>query len=94
MQRIRIGLTGLASVFLLVLLAAVFSRASDEEPITANAIQEVATANSAPPSNAAALTDEPLAELGVAPGNAESDANETSAETVPVEDPLRPQRLR
>ena len=94
MQRVRIGLTGLASVFLLVLLAAVFSRASDEEPITANAIEEVSTVGGASPPNAAAESDEPLAELGVAPGNAESSANETTAETVPVEDPLRPQRRR
>lgn len=94
MQRVRIGLTGLASVFLLVLLAAVFSRASDEEPITANAIEEVATDGGAWPSSAAEEADEPLAELGVAPGNAAGSANDTTAETVPVEDPLRPQRRR
>jgi hypothetical protein len=71
MQRVRIGLTGLAFVFVLVLLGTVFTRASDEEPITANAIemQQVpgagALAKNAEPK-------EPLAELGVAPGNADN----------------------
>src|SRR3982750_4103141 len=37
MQRVRIGLTGLASVFLAVLLAAVFTgRAHQESPVAAN----------------------------------------------------------
>jgi hypothetical protein len=66
MQRVRIGMIGLASVFLLVLLAAVFSRASDEEPITANAIEQHMAANGM--AEEAAEPKEPLAELGVAPG--------------------------
>ena len=37
-QRVRIGLTGLAFVFLLVLVATVFTRPSNEEPITAERI--------------------------------------------------------
>ena len=69
MQRVRIGLTGLAFVFVLVLLAAVFSSPSSEEPITANMIErqrvDGAQANEAVPK-------EPLAELGVAPGNVDS----------------------
>lgn len=92
MQRVRIGLTGLASVFLLVLLAAVFSRASDEEPITANAIEEVATAGGVAPTPTEDA--EPLAELGVAPGDGAAPVNEATPETVPVEDPLRPQKRR
>lgn len=80
MQRVRIGLTGLAFVFVLVLLAAVFSDPSDEEPITANRI-ELGSAASAPEK---AEPKEPLAELGVAPGNA--DTNSTSAETGRVAD--------
>ena len=40
MQRVRIGLTGLAFVFMLVLLAAVFTSPTDEEPITANSIEQ------------------------------------------------------
>jgi hypothetical protein len=76
-QRVRIGLTGLAFVFLLVLLAAIFTRASNETPITPNNVDpdlsEGASAGQplAPPPEAAA-PKEPLAELGVAPGNAET----------------------
>ena len=56
-QRIRIGLTGLAFAFLLVLLGSIISRSGDDGSTVNNA------ANSAEPA-------EPLAELGVAPGAA------------------------
>ena len=71
MQRVRIGLTGLAFVFVVVLLAAVFVRPSAEEPITANTIERQLGPGA--PGGAAneAQPREPLAELGVAPGNAE-----------------------
>ncbi len=92
MQRVRIGLTGLAFVFVLVLLAAVFTRASDEEPITANGIEQAAVDAASTPANATAPS-EPLAELGVAPGKVAAD-NKATSETVQVEDPLRPQRRR
>ena len=76
MQRVRIGLTGLAFVFLLVLLGAVFTSPSAEEPISTNLIETgrngIATA-AAPTANEAD-PKEPLAELGVAPGNAENSA--------------------
>jgi len=77
MQRVRIGLTGLAFVFLAVLLAAVFTgRTADEAPITANSIaQERAGVVPAIPNAAEAQPTEPLAELGVAPGNADSNAS-------------------
>lgn len=57
-QRIRIGLTGLAFAFVLILLGAVISRSSR---------------NSAPPTAAEQNAEmnepsEPLAQLGVAPG--------------------------
>lgn len=65
MQRIRIGLTGLAFVFLLVLLGTAISRGG-EEP----APNGQASANLAEP-------NEPLAELGVAPGQ-ETDQNSTN----------------
>jgi len=55
-QRIRIGLTGLAFAFILVLLGSIVSRSSGED--TPNSAAQVA-------SNQAS---EPLAELGVAPG--------------------------
>lgn len=94
-RRVRIGLTGLAFVFILVLLAAVFTKASDEEPITANRIEEAATGGAIGTTNATAdETNEPLADLGVAPGGAPEAENKASADTVPVEDPLRPRRRR
>ena len=71
MQRVRIGLTGLAFVFLAVLLAAIFtSQPAGEAPITPNLIeQQKAGAPAAPPAQPpAAQPAEPLAELGVAPG--------------------------
>ena len=80
MQRVRIGLTGLAFVFVLVLLGTVFSRASgDEEAITANAIEMQQAPGMAPP-EAEAEPKEPLAELGVAPGNADN-SSQNVAET-------------
>jgi len=76
MQRVRIGLTGLAFVFLAVLLAAIFTgRTADEPPITANSVaQEQAGAAPSAPNAAQAQPTEPLAELGVAPGNADANA--------------------
>ncbi len=62
-QRIRIGLTGLAFAFLLVLLGSVISRSSRDG--AGNAAQQVA----------ANEPSEPLAELGVAPGAAEAENN-------------------
>ena len=74
MQRVRIGLTGLAFVFVLVLLGMIFTSPSAEEPITANALeQELSGAPPAPePLVNEAQPKEPLAELGVAPGNADT----------------------
>jgi hypothetical protein len=60
MQRVRIGLTGLAFVFLLVLLGAAISRWGEDEP-DSNIVAEVNAEAEAEP-------NEPLAELGVAPG--------------------------
>ena len=78
MQRVRIGLTGLAFVFVLVLLAAVFVRPSAERHITANSLDhELKTGQPAPVDGNSGEPQEPLAELGVAPGNA--DANEAAA---------------
>lgn len=67
-QRIRIGLTGLAFAFLLVLLGSVISRSGSDDR-AANAVDQAA-ANADPA--------EPLAELGVAPGGADSQANNSS----------------
>ena len=75
MQRVRIGLTGLAFVFLLVLLGAVFTSPSNEAPITPNLIETQLSGGNqvAPPAANQAEPKEPLAELGVAPGNADDD---------------------
>jgi hypothetical protein len=76
MQRVRIGLTGLAFVFIAVLLAAVFtSEPAGEPPITPNLIEQQDGAEPAPAGpEAAPAPTEPLAELGLAPGNADSNA--------------------
>ena len=65
-QRVRIGLTGLAFAFLLVLLGSVISRSGDDRS------PQQKTSDQA--NAAAAEPNEPLAELGVAPGVSESDA--------------------
>ena len=67
-QRIRIGLTGLAFAFLLVLLGSVISRSRDDgaSPAATNA-----AANADEP-------NEPMAELGVAPGAADTANNSSS----------------
>ena len=87
MQRVRIGLTGLAFVFLLVLLGAVFTSPSNEEPITPNLIEtQLSGGNQAGPAAAnQAEPKEPLAELGVAPGNADDDDDDgNSAQPAPA----------
>jgi hypothetical protein len=62
-------------VFLLVLLGAVFTSPSNEAPITPNLIEtQLSGGNQAGPAAAnQAQPKEPLAELGVAPGNADDD---------------------
>lgn len=65
-QRIRIGLTGLAFAFLLVLLGSAISRSGDDED------EAVAAAESLANDTEGLEPDEPLAKLGVAPGGAES----------------------
>jgi hypothetical protein len=61
-QRIRIGLTGLAFAFLLVLLASAVSRSGQSD-----------SGNAAQPTNSA--PNEPLAELGVAPGSDQANSS-------------------
>jgi hypothetical protein len=68
-QRIRIGLTGLAFVFLLVLLGTAISRSSDDR-LPTQAENEL-MANQEP--------NEPLAEIGAAPGTGTS-TNETAGQ--------------
>lgn len=79
MQRVRVGVTGLASVVLLIgVAAAVWSSASREAPVSA-----VGASNSAVVANMTSDTDlagmaamtetEPLAELGAAPSTASTE---------------------
>ena len=87
MQRVRIGLTGLAFVFILVLLGAVFSRSpTNESPITGNTIERQLTGNHAAPAAPTvneAVPQEPLAQLGVAPGNADQNGAAPAAAPAP-----------
>jgi hypothetical protein len=64
-QRIRIGLTGLAAAFIIVLFASIVSRSSRDD--VSNAAQQAASNE----------PSEPLAELGVAPGASDT-GNTTS----------------
>ncbi len=66
-QRIRIGLTGLAFAFLLVLLGSVVSRSGSDSGT--NSAAQAATNNE---------PSEPLAELGVAPGASDTGTNNSS----------------
>jgi hypothetical protein len=68
MQRVRIGLTGLGFVFVAVLLAtALTGTPEDEAPVTGNSAAPGTIGQAENPK-------EPLAELGVAPGNADNAA--------------------
>jgi len=68
MQRVRIGLTGLGFVFVAVLLATALAGTPESEmPVTTN--------TGAALNGQADTPKEPLAELGVAPGNADATGN-------------------
>jgi len=70
-RRIRIGLTGLALAFLLVLLGSVINRSSRDDD--SNAAGNAAA-------NQVQEPNEPLAELGVAPGTTDATADAAGAE--------------
>ena len=67
-QRIRIGLTGLAAAFVIVLIASAVTRSTHDE--TSNAIQQAAENE----------PSEPMAELGVAPGTSDTVNNTAAAQ--------------
>lgn len=70
MQRVRIGLTGLGFVFVAVLLATALAGTPEGDlPVTTNSGAALNGQADAP--------KEPLAELGVAPGNADAVGNGT-----------------
>jgi len=77
MQRVRVGLTGLATVMLLMGVAsAIFSSAEEEAPVLAEGAPKpevVANMTEGMVTNSAAEPeDEPIAELGIAPRTADS----------------------
>lgn len=88
MQRVRVGLTGLATVLLLIGVAsAIFTSASNEVPVYADGapkpdvvanMTDVVTGNAA-----AAPKDEPIVELGIAPRTAETPAPAISPYPIP-----------
>lgn len=80
MQRLRVGLTGLACVFLLVMLATAFLQMADGSK---------AGDLPAPLTNNAAAPSEPLAQLGVAPGNQPAAEPASAPKTAPVPAPAR-----
>jgi len=90
MQRVRVGLTGLACVFLMVFLAAAFFGLARREPDAPPVTQAVAV-NGADPVVVEQAPKEPLAELGVTPGNAPS-RPEPAGSAIPPEEaaPARP----
>lgn len=71
MQRVRIGLTGLGFVFVVVLLAAALTGAPDGEKVSADGMAAIEGNKAAP--------QEPLAELGVAPGNVDQNGARANA---------------
>ncbi|MCY7281827.1 MAG: hypothetical protein LH610_13230 [Sphingomonas bacterium] len=73
-QRVRIGLTGLAFVFLLVLLGTAVSRSGDNP--APGAAQANGLGNNAEP-------EEPLAQIGVAPGQSSSQNEASDAAQTP-----------
>ena len=82
MQRIRVGMTGLAAVILLMALSfMILSSANRKAPVRAvGASNADVVANLTGVDNAAAdrTRDEPLAELGVAPGTDSADPAATA----------------
>lgn len=88
MQRVRIGLTGLAGVFVLVLVAAALFRAVSNEPAVSTDVTGNVVVIDAGNSLASVTPKEPLAELGVAPGAApDNEGSNTVNMAVPTEDP-------
>jgi hypothetical protein len=79
MQRVRVGMTGLASVVVLIALAsAVFNSASTEPAVSAIGSAKPETVANLTSSGNSQAQDEPLAELGVAP-RTDSDQNVAGA---------------
>jgi hypothetical protein len=77
MQRVRVGMTGLAMVLVLIGLAsAIYTSANREQPVSAIGASNAAiVADMTDGNNGAAKSkEEPLAELGVAPSTSSTEA--------------------
>ena len=84
MQRVRVGVTGLAAVFLLTLLAAsIFNLLGQDDRGTTRLANGQTVASNSAAAVAEETPKEPLAELGVAPGNAPKAPN-VAARPTPV----------
>ena len=74
MQRVKVGLVGLALVVLLIGLAsAIFSAANREKPVAAPGAPQTGALTNLTVTNTSDAANEPLAELGVAPSTAAGD---------------------
>jgi hypothetical protein len=68
MQRVKVGVIGLAAIMLLIGLASVIiGSATRERPVSAIGAPQPAVVANMAMDNGSAPADEPLAELGVAP---------------------------
>ena len=86
-QRVRVGMTGLAVIVLLIALAsAVFRSASTEPALTGTGAPKTAEMANAAAANESDLNKEPLAEIGVTPS--------VAAEPVPAANTAEPARPR
>lgn len=73
MQRVRVGLTGLATVLLLIGVAsAIFTSADRETPVLADGASKPDVVANMTDGNSATEKDEPIAELGIAPRTADT----------------------
>ena len=75
MQRVRVGMTGLATVMIVIGLASViFSSANREEPVSAIGSSNLSLVANMTDGNTVADKAGPVAELGVAPGTGTTEA--------------------
>jgi len=85
MQRVRVGLTGLAIVLVLIGLAsAIFSSANRDQPVAAIGVPNASVvANISDPTGGNTIVekgkDEPLAEMGVTPSTTSTEAVDAAA---------------
>lgn len=83
MHRVRIGLTGLACVFLIVLMGAIFAKFVREGEAERARTEMPSGATSSPQAPQASAPTDPLAELGVAPGKPEDEPEPLGNQVAP-----------